>query len=144
MPRKQTHCARSIGHRPPCATPESMERQRQRGAARERFYDPDIARGWRSRHRLARYGLTKETFDAILEAQGYACAMCREPFAEDKLVFVDHDHNLGCHPEEKRACDRCRRGLLCLRCNTGLGYVERMGEIARAYLARVSTAPVVW
>jgi hypothetical protein len=29
-----------------------------------------------------------------------------------------------------RACDACRRGLLCLRCNTGLGYIERMGDMA--------------
>jgi Recombination endonuclease VII len=144
MPRKQTHCARGVGHTPPCATPESMERQRQRGVARERVYDPDAARGWRSKHRLTRYGLTQETFAAMLEAQGYACAMCGELFDPGKPVFVDHDHNRGCHPEEKRACDRCRRGLLCLRCNTGLGYVERMGELAHAYLARVTAVRVVW
>lgn len=39
---------------------------------------------------------------------------------------------------------KCRRGLLCLRCNTGLGYVERMLDLARAYLERVSGALVVW
>ena len=88
--------------------------------------------------------LPQETFDALLETQGHACGMCREPFKEDQPVFVDHDHNLGCHPEEKRACDRCRRGLLCLRCNTGLGYVERMSGIAHAYLSRVAAVPVVW
>lgn len=88
---------------------------------------------WRATHRFARYGLTRETFDAMLEAQGHACAMCREPFG-DAPVFIDHDHSLGCHPGEKQACDRCRRGLLCLYCNTGLGYVERLGQIAHAYL----------
>jgi len=52
------------------------------------------------------------------------------------LVYIDHDHNLGCHAGEKQACDRCRRGLACLRCNAGLGYIEQMREMARAYLAR--------
>jgi hypothetical protein len=65
-----------------------------------------------------------------------ACAMCGEPFELGQHIAVDHDHNLGCHPEGKRACDACRRGLLCLRCNTGLGYIERMSDIARAYLAK--------
>jgi hypothetical protein len=38
--------------------------------------------------------------------------MCSEPFEADDLIFIDHDHTLGCHPGEKEACDRCRRGLL--------------------------------
>jgi len=50
-------------------------------------------------------------------------------------VHIDHDHSLGCHPGEKRACDRCRRGLLCLRCNTAVGYIEGYAGLARAYLA---------
>jgi recombination endonuclease VII len=111
-----------------------MQRQRERGAARERVYDPEAVRRWRATHRLARYGLNQEQFDALLAAQGYACGMCREPFEDGQPVFIDHDHNLGCHPGEKQACDGCRRGLLCLRCNTGLGYVERLGAMAKAYL----------
>jgi len=57
--------------------------------------------------------------------------MCFEPFAEDQAIFVDHNH--ACCPE-KRSCGKCRRGLLCLRCNIGLGYIESMAELARAYL----------
>jgi hypothetical protein len=123
-----------------------MERQRQRGTARRplRVDDPVAVRRWRANHRLARYGLNKKTFDALLERQGHACGMCREPFEEGQLIFIDHDHSLGCHPEEKRACDKCRRGLLCLRCNVGLGYIERMSGMARAYLYRISAVPVVW
>ena len=47
-------------------------------------------------------------------------------------------------PDEKRSCGDCVRGLLCLRCNTGLGYIEHMGEMARAYLDGVSTLPALW
>jgi hypothetical protein len=105
--------------------------------------DPEVVRRWRANARLSRYGLTQETFDALLEAQGHACAMCREPFGEDEPIFIDHDHNLGCHPGEKQACDKCRRGLLNLRCNVAVGYIERYGELARAYLDKTSAVPVV-
>jgi len=36
------------------------------------------------------------------------------------------------------------RGLLCLRRNVGIGYIERMLGMARAYLEGASGAPVVW
>jgi hypothetical protein len=76
--------------------------------------------------------MTQEMFDRRLEAQGYACDMCRRPFEDGEPIFIDHDRN--CCPAEKRSCGRCVRGLLCLRCNTALGYIERYGELARAYL----------
>lgn len=141
MPRAKAFCARRPGHPEGlCASPAAMERQR--GAAAERIYDPDASRRWRAKHRLARYGLTRESFDRLLEAQGYACAMCHEPFAEDEPIHIDHDHNLGCHPGEKQACDRCRRGLLDRQCNTALGYVERYTKLARPYLDRFAPPPV--
>lgn len=120
------------------------QRQRERGAARrpDRVYDPVAVRRWRANHRLARYGLTKEAFDLLLESQQRACGMCRSPFEEGCLIFIDRDH--ACCPDEKKSCGTCIRGLLCLRCNTGLGYIERMGDMARTYLDRISALPVVW
>jgi len=86
VPHKQAYCARGAGHPPGlCASPEAMEAQRQRGAARFRAYDPVASRRWRSKHPLARYGLTQKDFDRMLEAQGYACSMCFTPFEEDLL-----------------------------------------------------------
>jgi Recombination endonuclease VII len=82
---------------------------------------------------LKRYGLTKEDFDRLLEAQGHACAMCHVRFEDRQLIFIDHDH--ACCPDEKRSCGKCRRGLLCLKCNTALGYIEGMTDLAQAYLA---------
>jgi hypothetical protein len=136
MPRKETTCARGVGHPPPCATAESMERQRQRAAARVLVYgkqqNPDVRRRWRQAHRLLRYGLTQELFDRLLAAQENACGMCRTPFADDQQIFIDHDH--ACCPAERTSCGTCVRGLLCLSCNTALGHLERKYDLARAYL----------
>ena len=64
MPRKQANCARGAGHPPPCATPEAMERQRQRAAERVlvhgRSVNPVVKALWRQAYKLQRYGLTEE------------------------------------------------------------------------------------
>jgi hypothetical protein len=142
MPRKKTSCARTPDHGGPCATPEAMQRQRQRGANRVlthgRSYNPLVKARWRQAYKLQRYGITKEQFDQMLKSQGYACAMGSEPFEEGQPVFIDHDH--ACCPDEKSSCGKCVRGLLCLSCNTALGHIERKYHLARAYLVRVGTA----
>lgn len=62
----------------------------------------------------ARYGLTEEAFEALLEQQGGVCALCRrlpEPSSVGRpALVVDHDHATG------RV-----RGLLCDSCNSALG-----------------------
>ena len=91
----------------------------------------------RAPSRLGRFGMTEARFDALLEAQGRACAICREPF-EDQRPRIDHDH--ACWPVPpsgvSRSCGKCVRGLLCVRCNTWLGWMEKYDEPARAYLSR--------
>jgi hypothetical protein len=52
-----------------------------------------------------------------LAAQNGCCGICGRSFGN--LVYVvDHDHN---HCKKRRGCRRCWRGLLCERCNWGLG-----------------------
>lgn len=141
MPRKKTTCARGAGHPPPCATPEAMERQRQRTAERVHVHGRSVNLAakakWRRAYKLRRFGLTQEQFDRLLNAQDNACGMCRTPFEEDQLIFIDHDHACcAVSPGvQTKCCGKCVRGLLCFRCNTALGYVEIYGEMARAYLA---------
>lgn len=136
MPRKRTTCARTPGHGGPCTTAEAMERARQRFAERiaanGRVVNPVAKRRWNQTYKLARYGLTQELFDRLLEIQQFACAMCHTKFEEDQPVFIDHDH--ACCPDEKSSCGKCVRGLLCLSCNTTLGLIERKYDLARAYL----------
>lgn len=133
MPRKQVSCARGRGHGGPCASPESMEYRRKRSRGRRvRKYRPETAQRWRREYRYSKYGLTEDQFTARLASQNGACALCREPFEDDQKIYVDHDH--ACCPEEGRSCGKCVRGLLCLRCNTALGHMERMWDLADAYL----------
>lgn len=63
----------------------------------------------------ATYGITSAEYDAIFEAQGGVCAICKgkRPYK----LNVDHDHEKerqGLPPRE------CVRGLLCRRCNGDL------------------------
>lgn len=133
MPRARAYCARNPGHpEGQCRSPEAVAAWRQRSASRDRIVTPEAKARWARKHKLTRYGLTQEDFDRMLEAQGYACAMGGEPFTEDTVVCIDHNHE--CCPEERRSCGRCIRGLLCVGCNRALGIIERKYEMARAYL----------
>lgn len=57
------------------------------------------------------YGITPEEYNEILRSQGNKCAICgMTPEENGKNLSVDHDHKTG-----------KVRGLLCHKCNTGLG-----------------------
>lgn len=95
-------------------------------------------RGWNGRNHeyfLKRhYGITRADYDRMAKAQNGRCAICgdKEPGGKFTLWLVDHCHTT------KRV-----RGLLCHRCNMGLGYFKDDPERLRAalaYLAKVDTA----
>jgi hypothetical protein len=140
MPRARTTCARRPLHLGECRTAKALADNRARKTARrvgKTLSTPEARAKWARKHKLKRYGLTQDDFDRMLEEQDYACAMCPTLFEEGDPVFIDHDHN--CCPDEKRSCGRCVRGLLCLRCNVAVGYIERYGDLARAYLGKTAT-----
>lgn len=71
------------------------------------------------------YGLSEADVAALAEAQGGACAICREPSAN---LVVDH-----CHTTSRV------RGLLCSVCNGALGMLQddlNILKSAAAYLDR--------
>jgi hypothetical protein len=118
-----------------------MESHRVYRWAHKRVVTPEAKARWDRAHKFVRLGITEERFNQILQAQAYACAMCRKPFG-DEYPQVDHDHSCCPPPPPKaqlRLCGKCIRGLLCFRCNTALGYVERYGDLAAAYLRRTDS-----
>lgn len=69
------------------------------------------------------YSLDKDSFLKMFKKQNESCAICDEQFdlMERKSFSVDHDHS--CCPG-KKSCGKCVRGLLCVKCNFVLGYVN--------------------
>ncbi|MFI5607768.1 endonuclease domain-containing protein [Amycolatopsis sp. NPDC051903] len=67
-----------------------------------------------------KWGLTDEAYTALMRRQGFSCGICGGVFERgQKLPAVDHDHACCSH---QGSCGLCVRGLLCTRCNIGLGY----------------------
>ena len=125
------------GHGGECRTPAALADRRERLTERRRgqtLVTSEARSCWNRAYKLKLMGLTPERFAQMLEAQGYACAMCREPFGEDQRICIDHDHSC-CPPRlPSRCCGKCVRGLLCLTCNIALGYIEAYSELAMTYL----------
>jgi hypothetical protein len=93
--------------------------------------NPTAYRGYN----LARYGITIADYDVMLAAQGGGCACCgAKANRTGKRLFVDHDHDTG-----------AVRGILCHKCNAGIGALgDSVDGVRRAlqYLERVpSSAP---
>jgi hypothetical protein len=84
---------------------------------------------------VARYGISLVDWQLMFERQGGVCAICNDPPSKPRNFHVDHCHKTG------RV-----RGLLCVRCNTSLGWFERVqGSMHRlhAYLKEPELAHVI-
>jgi hypothetical protein len=152
MPSRQTYCARPPGHSGKCISEAALLQRamnRPRKTTRRRGVrgadDPVVRARWRRAHKFRRLGISEERFNELLEIQGYACAICREDFG-DKFPQADHDPS--CCPKQLKAtartCGECLRGLLCVPCNTNLGWFEENRELVMAYLAAASEGYQPW
>ena len=83
---------------------------------------------------IRKYGINREDYNKILEKQNDVCAICKMPedsktTAIDKsrkrFLCVDHDHS------KEHLGSKMVRGLLCLKCNHGLGCFKDSPEILR-------------
>ena len=109
------------GH--PCARCGEPVPEKKVGGKARKFCSRECAvaqnqadRGDRHRHyTLAKYGIGVEEYEALRLAQGNRCAICGtdDPASNAGEWHVDHCHESG-----------AVRGLLCSRCNIGLGYFK--------------------
>lgn len=80
---------------------------------------------------IAKLGCSKEMYDVLLFQQDNVCAICESDVGHvtkngiKARLAVDHDHQSG-----------KIRGLLCNRCNRGLGYLENFLQSATEYIER--------
>lgn len=81
--------------------------------------NPDKTRDKKLRQK---YGLTSKEYDDILNKQNESCAICKRHKSEfKKALHTDHNHSSG-----------EIRGILCQKCNRGLGYFNDNPELLKA------------
>ena len=71
--------------------------------------------------KLRAYNLTIEQFENMLQEQNGKCAICNEENSNNSDLCVDHNHTT-----------EIVRGLLCRRCNMGLGYFKDDIELMKS------------
>lgn len=146
--RRQSHV--SATHKE-CSTchdllPVSRFGKKMRGSVLYRSSCKECLNKKRAEHALrttlAKFDLTPETYEALLSQQDYKCAICgsadkgtRPTGKPRKLFSIDHCHRTG-----------KARGLLCNKCNLGLGNFNddlRLLDAATGYLRRHCAGKVV-
>ncbi len=85
-----------------------------------RARNPERARGINRGSRLRRYGLTPEHYDALRRRANGVCEACFSPETEVGRLVVDH-----CHTTLRI------RGLLCSKCNMGVGMFADRSDLLR-------------
>lgn len=85
--------------------------------ANKRFYSkPGIRRNENLYHL---YRVRQDWYDAKLLEQGGGCAICGGQAKENKYMHIDHNHTH--HSDPRKGCPDCLRGVLCEKCNRGVG-----------------------
>lgn len=100
------------------ASPEKDKERARRWNKENRAFVSERNRAARLKNK---YGLTREEYDAIGEAQQWKCAICGSESTGSKNsanLSVDHCHTTG-----------VIRGLLCHLCNAGIGYLKESENI---------------
>lgn len=85
------------------------ERKKQTDLAYQKAH-PDLNR---NRQFRKKYGITLKDYKVMVENQNNLCKICNQLEPGKKLLGVDH-----CHKTKKI------RGLLCSKCNIGLGFFK--------------------
>jgi ERCC4-type nuclease len=76
----------------------------------------------KKRFLIKKYGITQEQYNELYNKQEGKCAICKKHQSELKQALgVDHNHKTG-----------KIRGLLCSKCNRGLGYFNDNKDIVNS------------
>lgn len=115
----------------------ARESRARRGEAtrvvRRDYYHREKKRHWG--YQLKRYGIGVDDYQLMLTTQGGCCACCGASTGNSrgKRMYVDHDHVTG-----------AIRGLICTKCNAGIGLLgDTLDGVRRAvaYLERAQQQP---
>ena len=93
--------------------------RKARGKDREKYKiaysnDPErFKKYYRKASLLNKYGLTTEDYNKMLDQQNGVCKICKQVCITNEVLSVDHCHTTG-----------KIRGLLCMKCNSALGYFK--------------------
>lgn len=82
---------------------------------------------------LRQFGISEDDYDRMLQDQDGRCAICFKECSTGRNLAVDHCHETG-----------QVRGLLCTRCNMGIGYFSDDPNVilqAARYLRVTRNAP---
>ncbi len=78
-------------------------------------------------------GITPELYTELLNLQNGGCAICGKTARENrKNLAVDHDHKT-----------MKVRGLLCNRCNLGIGYLEDKADVLKSAARYIENPPLI-
>lgn len=102
---------------------------------RSRWFRTDAGKASSRNTKLkARFGITAEEYDRLLEQQDGKCAICGSSTSYlGHRLAVDHDHQT-----------QVVRGLLCKACNVGIGNLQdnpKLCRLAADYLEAISCRP---
>jgi len=103
-------------------------------------YANDTGLCYRHVHTAKRFGVTHDRLIELFRLGGGKCECCGDQLSfldTSKSPHVDHDH--ACCETKGLSCGTCVRGILCYRCNSGLGYFRDSEENLRnavEYLSR--------
>lgn len=103
---------------------DNKERYKQYRIAHKEFYNEyDRKRHHTHYKRFTRYGITLDDAIIIFIHQQKKCAICKRDDLTLEELHIDHCHSTG-----------VVRGLLCIACNTKLGWYEKQTQHIKEYM----------
>lgn len=72
--------------------------------------------------RYGRYGINELGFEYLIDLVSNLCPLCEHPTPKS----IDHDHSCC---DGNKSCGKCIRGVICRKCNAGLGNAKDSIEI---------------